>query len=210
MKVTKYPQSCLIIEKDGKRIIIDPGSLVSPKYRAEDLFPAEAILITHEHADHADPALIDDLTRGGQMIVVGNQSTSKAFGGIVTKVVSDGEKFEIAGFSITARELPHVAMVDGSAGPQNTGYLIDDVFFHSGDGIKIDNLTVNAVAAPIAGPDISPRDVFSFVKSLGCDTVIPVHYDYFSADPNFFAKLLAPVKPGIKIIVLADEQSVEL
>jgi len=91
--------------------------LVSPKYRAEDLFPAEAILITHEHADHADPALIDDLKRGGQMIVVGNQSTAKAFGNTITKVVSDGEKLKLR-ISITARELPHVAMVDGSAGPR--------------------------------------------------------------------------------------------
>src|ERR1035441_4009316 len=110
MKVTKYPQSCLVIEKNGKRIIIDPGSLVSPKFSANELLPVDAILITHEHMDHADPGLIGELTRLSEAVVVGNQSTAKALGGTVNKVVSDGEKFEIAGFAITARDLPHVAM----------------------------------------------------------------------------------------------------
>ena len=55
------------------------------------------------------------------MQVIGNKSTAKAFGNMINKVISDGEKFEVAGFSVTARDLPHVAMVDGSAGPQNTG-----------------------------------------------------------------------------------------
>ena len=34
MKITKYPQSCLLIEHNDKRLIIDPGSLVSQRYKA--------------------------------------------------------------------------------------------------------------------------------------------------------------------------------
>jgi L-ascorbate metabolism protein UlaG (beta-lactamase superfamily) len=210
MKVTKYPQSCLVLEKNGKKIIIDPGSLVSPKFSAADLLPAEAILITHEHSDHADPGLISELTKGSKMMVVGNQSTAKALGGVINRVVVEGEDFEVAGFAVTARELTHVAMVDGSAGPQNTGFVIDGVFFHPGDGLEIDNLKVSVAATPIAGPDVSPKDVFSFVKSVGCDIVIPIHYDYFPSDPNFIAKLLSPIKSSIKVIILENGQSTEL
>lgn len=210
MKVTKYPQSCLVLEKNGQRIIIDPGSLTSPKFKASDLLPADAILITHEHMDHADPGLIAELIKGGVTVVVGNESTVKALGSAITKVVSDGQEFEVAGFSITAKELPHVAMVDGSPGPQNTGFVIDNTFFHPGDGLKISGLKVPKLAAPIAGPDVSPADVFAFVNSVECDTVIPIHYDYFPADPEFFARLLAPAKVGLKVIVLDNGQSTEI
>ncbi len=77
MKVTKYPQSCLVIEKDGKRAVIDPGSLVLPKYKASDILPIDLILITHEHQDHADPALIDQLLAAKKVPVVANASTKR-------------------------------------------------------------------------------------------------------------------------------------
>ena len=58
MNITKYPQSCIVIENGSERLIIDPGSLVNPKFTTESLLPVDAILITHEHQDHAAPVLI--------------------------------------------------------------------------------------------------------------------------------------------------------
>lgn len=34
MKITKFPQSCLLIETKGKKILVDPGNL---KYKEEYL-----------------------------------------------------------------------------------------------------------------------------------------------------------------------------
>lgn len=210
MKVTKYPQSCLIIEEQGKRIVIDPGALVSDKFTAQDLLPLDAILITHEHEDHADPELIRELVKDNDTQVIANQSTKNLLGDLVTKVVSDNEEFEVAGIKIVARELPHSLMVDGSAGPQNTGYVVDEVFFHAGDGIKLDNLQVQAAAIPIAGPDISVRDVFDFIKQLRCTTVVPIHYDYFLENPNLLADIGQSTLRDVKFVVLDNGQSTEL
>jgi len=210
MKVTKYPQSCLIIEQDGKRIGIDPGSFVAEKYNAEDLLPLDAILVTHEHPDHANPELIKALAQNGKVPVIANQSTKNLLGDVVTQVVVDSEEFEVAGIKIVARELPHCLLPDGSAGPQNTGYVIDGAFFDPGDGISLEGLHVGAAAVPIAGPDISSKDVFDFVKQLGCRTVIPVHYNYFLENPRLIAQLAPSVVPGVKIVVLDDGQSTEL
>ena len=210
MKVTKYPQSCLIIERDGKRLCIDPGSLVSEKYSARDLLPLDAILITHDHQDHVDPKLLQDLVQGSDTPVIANQATKDLVGDLVTQVVKDGEAFEAAGMQIVARELPHCLMVDGSPGPQNTGYVINDVFFHAGDGIELAGLTVQSAAIPIAGPDISARDVFSFIKQLGCQTVVPIHYDYFLENPRILAGMAASAAPDVKFVVLDHGQSAEL
>jgi L-ascorbate metabolism protein UlaG (beta-lactamase superfamily) len=210
VKVTKYPQSCLIIEQQGKRIVIDPGALVSDKFKAQDLLPLDAILITHEHEDHADPELIRELVGDGSTPVIANQSTKNLLGELVTQVVSDYEEFETAGIKVIARELPHCLMVDGSAGPQNTGYVVDGVFFHAGDGITLDNLQVQTAAIPIAGPDISARDVFDFIKQLRCTTVIPIHYDYFLENPKLLAGIGEGEVPDVKFVVLDSGQSAEL
>lgn len=210
MKVTKYPQSCLIIEQDGKHIGIDPGSFVAEKYRAEDLLPLDAILITHEHPDHANPALIKALAQDGRVPVVANQSTKGLLGDLVTRVVTDNEEFEVTGVKIVARELPHCLMSDGSAGPQNTGYVINDTFFDPGDGMSLEGLHVDAAAVPIAGPDVSAKDVFDFVKQLGCKTVIPVHYNFFLENPRLIARLAPDIVPGVNFVVLDDGQSANL
>ncbi len=209
MKVTKYPQSCLVIEDNSKRLIIDPGSFVSAKYKVTDLLPVDGILITHEHADHADPALLQALVGQAQTPVVSNQGTRDTLGEVVSQVVKDQEEFELAGFKIKARELPHCLMVDGSPGPQNTGFVIDSVFFHPGDGIAIEDLKVDKAAVPIVGPDISPHDVHSFIRQVGCSKVIPIHYDYFPNDPEFMAKMLGG-DSGLQFVVLANGESADV
>lgn len=210
MKITKLPQSCLIIEKAGYRLVIDPGSFVSKQYYAVDLLPVNGILLTHEHADHVDPALVKALTQNSKAPVIGNESTAGAYEGVVTQVVKDGEKFTVAGFNIQARELAHCRMTDGSEGPQNTGYLIDGVFFDPGDGVSIEGLSALAAAVPIAGPDISPRDVVNFIQQIGCKTIIPIHYDYFPADPKFYAQILGDMNKSLKVEVLSVGESIDL
>ncbi len=210
MKVTKYPQSCLIIEKDGKRLAIDPGSLVSAKYQAADLLPLDGIIITHEHADHFDPELLRALT-ATVIPVIGNQSTNDTVGqGIITQVVSEGEQFSVAGFDMIARELSHCLMVDGSAGPQNTGYVIDGMFFHPGDGTSIENLRVEKAAVPFAGPDISPRDIFEFIKQTGAKTIVPIHHDAFTSNVKLIGDWISRALPGTGFVPLEDGQSAEL
>jgi L-ascorbate metabolism protein UlaG (beta-lactamase superfamily) len=210
MKITKFPQSCIVIENNNQRLIIDPGSLVSPKFKAESLLPIDAILITHEHQDHADPLLIESLLNNKKVPVIANDSAQAVLGDLVTKIVKDNEIFEIGSFRITCRELPHVDMIDGSKGPKNTGYIVNDIFFHPGDGIEISNLQVNSAAVPIAGPDISPKDIFGFIKEIGARTVIPIHYDYFKADPVFYEDMFKNRGLETKFVILNNGQSCEI
>lgn len=211
MKITKYPQSCFVLEKNSKRIIIDPGNFVAQSYAPEQLGKFEGILITHQHPDHADPGLITALTALNPCAVVANATVAEALGeGLVTRQISDGDAFDLAGFSIKAFNLMHGDMADGAPGPFNTGYIIDDVFFHPGDGIEVMNLTVPVAAVPIGGPDISPRDIYDFIKAIGAHTIIPMHYDYFKTDPDFIAAHGASIVPGVELRRLDNEQSIEL
>ena len=61
MKLTKYTHACVRLEKDGKVLVIDPGTFSES---GEALNGAHAVLITHEHNDHIDrPAVVSAALR---------------------------------------------------------------------------------------------------------------------------------------------------
>lgn len=206
MKITKYPQSCLLVESDTTRVLIDPGSFVAEEYHVDQFGKIDAVLITHEHADHVHEQLVGALKVGATRVVA-NHSTAAILDNIVTDVVDNGDVLEIGQMQVTVRELPHVAMIDGAPGPQNTGYVIDDVLFHPGDGVKIEGVHVPVGAIPIAGPDVSPRDAFDLATNIGCKVMIPMHFDYFQENPNIVAEQVASRGNPFKVVVLRDGES---
>lgn len=63
MKITKFPQSSLLIETKGKKILIDPGNL---KYKEEyfDIWNnVDIILIKHKHPDHCNTEILENLNK---------------------------------------------------------------------------------------------------------------------------------------------------
>jgi L-ascorbate metabolism protein UlaG (beta-lactamase superfamily) len=202
MQLTKYPQSCLIVEVEGHRLLIDPGTFLSARYDLDDLGHLDGVLITHRHPDHIDPALVQGLHFHGWPLYA-NADVVDLLGADLVTEVSSGTPFEVGEVPIVPHDLPHVPLVDGSPGPQNTGYLIDGSLFHPGDGVELTGVRAPVVAAPISGPSISFRDAYRFVASLGARTVVPIHYDSFTADPQHFAR----VCDLAEVLVLEDGAS---
>jgi len=205
MKITRYFQSCLLIEDNGARILIDPSGQEFERFK--EFSELDAVLYTHEHGDHFEAELAQIFVEQGIAPVYANASTAKLIKASKT-VVEDGKQYEINGMMVKVFQLPHCLMVDGSPGPQNVGYLINDKFFHPGDGIELAGLTVENLALPISGPDISLKDAFAFTKQLGAKNVIPIHYDYLGGNPDFFARIAS--KNGIKSHNLIIGKSIEL
>jgi L-ascorbate metabolism protein UlaG (beta-lactamase superfamily) len=196
VRVIKYPQSCLVVETDGIRLLIDPGVFVTAKYEPEDLGAVDAVLYTHRHADHVDPQLAAGLHERGTELF-GNADVCALLDDVEVTEIADGQTFTAAGVEVRAHDLPHVQLVDGSSGPPNTGFLVAGHLFHPGDGLELTGLRAPAVAAPISGPSISFRDAYRFVQDLGAERVVPIHYDLFTADPEHFARVcdIAEVVP---------------
>lgn len=204
MKVTKYPQSCLVVDNGDGRVLIDPGNLALDAYTLDDFGPLDAVLYTHRHADHFDERHVGALIDRG-LALFANADVAALIGDAASEV-ADGETFTVAGFDVTPRDLPHATMVDGSAGPPNTGYLIDGRFFHPGDGTRLDGLRVDHLAVPIVGPSVSFRDAYRFTEEVGARIVIPVHYDTFLADPEQFAGFCDIAE----VVVLGHGETAEL
>lgn len=209
MKITRYPQSCLLIEHKGRTLVIDPGDDFLEKYKKEDLRHVEAVLYTHQHSDHFVPEVAQYLADMGALVVC-NMATAKLIDNIDMWIVDDGDTFTAAGMSIVARELLHCPLPDGSDGPQNTGYVVEDIFFHPGDGKELDGLKVDNLALPITGPDISVKDAFDFARQLEAKVVIPIHYDKLGAKPDMYKKYAEKAKMPFEVRVLADGESTKL
>lgn len=202
MKVTKYPQSCLVVESDG-RILIDPGFPAMDATPVDAFGTVDAVLVTHRHADHVDRRAIDPLRDRG-VPVYGNADVAALLGDPVT-VVTDGAALQVAGFEVVPRDLAHQELVDGSPGPPNTGFLLDGRLFHPGDGLALPGLRADVLAVPIAGPSTSFRDAHRFLETTGATRAVPVHYDVFIADPDLFADKCTIAD----VIVLAAGESAE-
>src|ERR1700710_1051533 len=106
MKVTRYFQSCLLIEDDGVRVLIDPSGHEKDK----DFGQLDAVLYTHEHSDHFDADMAQTFVEQGIAPVYANASTSKLIKASKT-TVQDGKEYEIGNMTVKAIDLPHCLMV---------------------------------------------------------------------------------------------------
>lgn len=208
MRIAKYAQSCFLIDQsDGGRIAIDIGSIPGQNSYDVDLFGSlDAVLFTHRHGDHLDRSLVDTFVSRGVELYA-NADVGELLEGIPVTEVSGGEAMSVAGFEILPIDLPHCVMVDGSPGPPNTGFLVNQRFFHPGDGISPPEMRPQALAVPISGPSISFRDAYRMIETLGPELVVPMHYDVYRADPDRFANACAELT---RVIVLDNGESVDL
>ncbi|HSX41417.1 MAG TPA: MBL fold metallo-hydrolase [Candidatus Saccharimonadales bacterium] len=186
MTITKYPQSCLKIEKDGRTLLVDVGTLATAEFGLKDFGHFDAVLFTHSHPDHFDPKFLPQLIKAGATLY-GNGDVAARADGSKVELVDDNEELVVAGFKIKAHPMEHCLMTDGSpAGIPNTGYLLDDHLLLPGDSTEDVGIKAKVVAIPIFGPDISPHDAFKQSTDTEAEIVIPVHYDVAQINPDVF------------------------
>ncbi len=209
MKVKKFPQSHLILEKNGKTLIIDPGYLTFEKgFKVSDFQGADLYLITHQHEDHLGSETIKEIA--GDKPVLGNSDVVKKLrdlGISDARELTNLEEVEIEGFKIKAVDLPHFQK-EGVEMPPNTGFLIDGVFFHPGDGDKAPDIISENAAVPIGGASINFDTALEFIEGIGAKVVIPIHYDVYKGDPEEFKKLASNF--GVEVRPLNNGEETEI
>lgn len=187
--------------------MIDIGDLAFKSGSIADFGPFQALLLTHEHPDHAYlPALQQAQEQG--IPIYANASVAQAYPEISITVVGS-EEFNAGDFTIKPVPMAHSKLVHGADGPENTGYIIDGSVLHCGDSNEPQNFEIQTVLVAIAGPDISMKAGADVAKSLNAKRVIPMHYDnpVFYNDPDSFKERLAD---SFETVVLKPGESIEI
>jgi L-ascorbate metabolism protein UlaG (beta-lactamase superfamily) len=123
MKITKYGHCCLLIDTGGIRLLTDPGNFSTMQNDAQDV---DAILITHEHADHLHiDSLKEILKHNSNAKVVTNPSVGKLLEteGITYSSVADGESIDIKGVMVEGMGTTHHEIYKEMGQVENTGYF---------------------------------------------------------------------------------------
>lgn len=208
MYVTKYPQSCLKVEANGRALLFDLGRPAAAN-KARDFGKCDAVIYTHRHADHLDVGAARELHKSGVQLY-GNDDVAEVVGGGVVEVVHDDEELVIAGFRLRSLALPHCQMVNGTEGVPNNGYLINDQLLLPGDSTDLAGITARYVAMPIFGPDISLHDAYKAAIQVKAELVIPVHYDIAEMNPEVFNLLAGQYDPPFQIKPLQNGERLKL
>ncbi len=186
INVTLLSNAGIMIEAGDMRIYVDPIDLPQ-EYRD---YPADAVLITHDHGDHYQYTTINMLQKEGTVNVfpaIMDSEIARHDGVGVTP----GDEFEIGDVKVTAYYM-YTLSPDGvipASHPresQYTSYIIDiDGFtiFHAGDSKNIPEYTeltesINVACLPL-GPGcqtMCDTEVVDVVRVIQPDYFIPIHY----------------------------------
>jgi L-ascorbate metabolism protein UlaG (beta-lactamase superfamily) len=180
MKLTKYAHACVRLEKDGKVLVFDPGTFSETD---QALHGADAVLITHEHADHVDvDAVVAAVLGSGSLQIFAPESVAAQLRGEAAgaedriHAVDPGGDFETAGFTIRSFGGQHALIHPQIPVVANIGYLVDSNVYHPGDSFVIpDGVDVKTLLVPIHAPWNKVGEVVDFVIGVRAPKAFPIH-----------------------------------
>ncbi len=178
MEMTKFGHACVRITDGDRRLAIDPGVFTDVAQALADL---DAVLITHEHADHLD---VDQVAAvAGQnpaLRIWAPQSVADQLAG--NPVLSDrvsavgpGQSFIAGGLQVRTYGGQHALIHSSIPVISNVGYLVGDAVYHPGDSYVVPNAAVEAVLVPINAPWSKLAEAMDFTTAVRAPRAFQIH-----------------------------------
>ncbi|MEU0565774.1 MBL fold metallo-hydrolase [Nonomuraea sp. NPDC005983] len=162
MELTKYGHACVRLEKDGKVLVVDPGTFTEGSV----LDGADAVLITHAHFDHVD---VDRLRSASPDLEIWTcESVAEALSDVPAKVqvVRHGDDFQAAGFSVRVFGEWHAKNHPDVPVAQNVGFLLDDELFYPGDALTVPGVDVPTLLVPTNAPWLKLSETIDYLRAI--------------------------------------------
>jgi L-ascorbate metabolism protein UlaG (beta-lactamase superfamily) len=174
MQLTKFTHSCVRLDDGDRSLVIDPGIFSEVE---EALGGADAVLVTHEHADHLDADRLRVAARKDPRLRIwAPAAVAQSLGDLGEQVVAvaPGETFDAAGFRVRTVGGQHALIHPSIPVVANVGYLIGDVY-HPGDSLIVPAAAIGTLLVPLHAPWSKTAEVIDFVVAVRAPRVHQIH-----------------------------------
>lgn len=214
MNVFRLKHSAFVIEAGGRRLGVDLGDLTTREEMAA-LGPLDAVLVSHRHGDHFEPA---NILAAGAPAALPADVVDRLPAGVEAHFLRVGETLRLAGFDITPGLADHGPRLSGPI--ENYSLLIrhgGHRLFYTGDAAVFTPPPpgpFDVVLIPVDGSGFvfSAVQAAEFIRAIGhSGFVVPVH-DGDGDEPGHarqFAELVGEIctpfllSPGDKLEIPA-------
>ncbi|MBW1640970.1 MBL fold metallo-hydrolase [Microbacterium resistens] len=165
MRVTKHEHATVRIDDHGETLILDPGMFTLP---LADLDHLVAVVITHEHPDHVDPAQLERILRDAPGTpVYAPAAVARSIDPIPVNEVEPGDTVAVGSFTLRFFGGTHEVIHSSIPLVENVGVLVNDEFYYPGDSYAVpEGVEVGILAAPLGAPWLRVSDAIDFVLAV--------------------------------------------
>lgn len=208
MRITKLEHAALVVEEGGRRLVVDPGGLTNPIL---GLTAVDAVVVTHEHADHWSADQLKRLQDANpQVVILGPAGVAAAAEGFDVRVVAPGDSMTVEGWSLRFFGGNHAVIHPTIPIIENLGVLIDDRLYYPGDSFHVPvGVAVDTLAAPIGAPWLKIGEAMDFVGQVAPRRAFGTHDGVLSAVGRTMAndrlKAVVEARGGEWFALQADE-----
>ena len=184
MKITKFNQSCLLVETNNKRFLIDPGNIGYTDSLLNEWRDIDYILITHRHGDHCNVEAINTIVKRDNAKIYTTKEVADNTDLIAPIIIKEGDIIELGDVKVEVTKAIHgfFTKMKKSGGEifENVGYILDDGYkrlytINFNNDYKCDILCM-----PFNGNGLTLGiiDGVMFAQDINPELLLPIHMEH--------------------------------